>query len=377
MFLLQIQSRMRSGFHPWPTFSSSSRSGLNPIRLVRPAFRQRQQSRFGLNPIRLARPAFRQRQQQQRQQPRSRTTVLQQTLVVNDHTNVPNPRQNQRSSLRSRLGPAIARSSSGGRTGSRGAPSGGSRRGPGRFSLGHGSLGRAAVRRPTIVGSNLARIPNPSSLRRVQPVLLVPGGGAVQGGGAGGGETHARGGSQRSGGNRQIGHLGLTGNSGIGLRTGASAGRGNAGLNVGAGTAGGGSGRSTGGVGGIGADLGLNPGTSAGLLAAGMGLDLVELHSALGSLLGQSNQQNNVVNSLLGQNNQQNIQPPVLPTVSSGGLNASPTGGSPTTSSVNPQTLLGQILGDNRREGALPGDANERLIERIRAVNPQLLPPDV
>ena len=212
-------------------------------------------------------------------------------------------------------------------------------------------------------------------MRRAQPILLIPSG-TSRGG--------ARVGGSHSGGNRNIGNLGLSLNPGMSLRTGTSAGRGS-GLHVGAGIAGGGAGHSTGSVGGIAADLGLNPGTATNLLAAGMGMDLAEIN-ALTSLLGQSNQQNNVVSSLLGQNNPHSMQQPApaVPAVSinapSISINASPTGPSPTASSVNPQVILGQILGDNRREGApgaLQGDANERLIERIRAIDPNLLPPDV
>ena len=215
-------------------------------------------------------------------------------------------------------------------------------------------------------------MPNPSSIQRAQPVFLIPSG---NGRGAG-----ARVGGSHSGGNHQIGNLGLSMHPGIGLRTGTSAGR-RSGLNVG-----GGAGHGTGSVGGIAADLGLNPGTATNLLAAGMGMDLAEIN-ALTTLLGQSNQQTNAVNSLLGQTNQLSMQQSALPAVPAVtinapavSINASPTGPSPTASSVNPQVILGQILGDNRREGApgaLQGDANERLIERIRAIDPNLLPPDV
>ena len=184
--------------------------------------------------------------------------------------------------------------------------------------------------------------------------------------------THV--GGRHAGGIRQIGHSGI--HPGVGISTGASAGHGHGNnLNFGAGAVGGG--RSH--AGGIAGDLGLNPATATNLLAAGMGMDLAEI-GALSSLLGQSSQQGTAVNSLLGHGTQHSLQPSAHPTVPAISINAPPTGASPTSRSVNPQVILGRILGDNRIEGApgaLQGDANEHLIERIRRIDPSLLPPDI
>lgn len=175
-------------------------------------------------------------------------------------------------------------------------------------------------------------------------LAALMGAGLGAGGSLGGGTSSASSGAASGG----TGSSHATGGAGVGTGTGsaassshAGAGTSNSGLATGAGAASGA---------GAGTSSGVNAGTGANLLTAGLGL---------GNVLGpEIVQLNNALNSLLGQTSSGNT-PGVSQTSASG--------------EINPQ-IIRQLLGDNRREGLLPGDVGERVKARLRVSHPQLLP---